>query len=141
MKILTTNEDCSSLKISWDWKEGEENEFEVVECKEIRDNAVVPSEYKLIEKSYPALAEGEEIDAESELVITIEGELDGFMVYRDSNEADNTGVYTSNLSEVRSFGSVGLAKEAFLGCTHLKGVSSIDAPDAEKLTNTSGMFR
>lgn len=141
MKILTTNEDCSSLKISWDWKEGENNEFETVECKEITDNTFIPSKYKLIEKPYPALAEGEEMDTESELVIKIEGELDGFMVYRDSNDLDNTGIYAPNLIEVRSFGLVGLAKEAFLGCTQLKSVSSVDNPDANKLTNTSGMFQ
>ena len=141
MKILTTNEDCSHLKICWDWQENGHDEFETVTCEEVTDHPFLTSGYKVITKEYPSSEEGEVPDAEKELVIKIEGALDGFLVYRDSNELEHIGDYAPNLVAVRSFGQVGLAKEAFRGCTNLKSVSTVDVPDAAKLKNASGMFR
>ena len=146
MKIITSNQDCSDLQICWDWKENEENTFEPVTEEECLDEEIITEDgtknYKVITKLYPQVENlDEDPDAGTELIIKIQGKLNGFRVYGFTPDDSDRANYAPDLLEVRSFGTVSLAEDAFRGCTNLKSVSSIDVPDMTNLKSTSSMFR
>ena len=158
MKIVTTNDNCDDLKIYWDWNDGQDNIADNdITCDVVDDSfgkMQGGNKYKVITKNYP---KGNGVPNEGKnLVIKIEGELNGFSVYRDNTgESNNFNIfktvndnkviveenYLYDLIEVQSFGQVGLDRNAFVHCVNLKSISSDDIPDSTKLSKVSRMFK
>ena len=65
---------------------------------------------------------------------TISGEPAGFHV-----EESNSSI--CRLKEIVSFGDMGLGTNAFIDCTFLKKLSSVDIPNPQKLTTMERMFK
>ena len=169
MKLGTTQQNCDDIKICWDWIEGKTCEFEKVTCVydeefTVRQDSKKSTPYYVIEKTY----DDDDPNEGKELVIKIDGELDGFTVYRETTDCSPTANkddpnyeknqcrmfiknngksekreenYTYDLIEVRSFGLVGLDQYAFVNCHSLASIPSVDIPDSTKLQSMNRMFK
>ena len=152
MKIVTQNENCNGLEICWDWKDNGDNIFEQVKEDECLDGSInygkITKKVKIIEKHYEQISDIPESEFNKELIIKVRGKLKNFQVYSETyyNTTMDAYVpdydkYTKSLLEVRSFGQVEIANDAFWECRNLKSVSMIDIPDSKALKSMSTMFR
>ncbi len=77
-------------------------------------------------------------EKKGEYHVKVIGTLDYWAKHDVGSSCSGNKVY--NLVRIESFGPVGLGEGAFSNAKDLKKMSSVDIPDASKLTSTKGMF-
>ena len=120
------------VDICWDWDENADHCDSTLDTYDLCDaNTTNPIKYE-----YPA----QDPNPKSSLIIKIRGNLNGYHIPDSDDVYFIDKVYAPHLIEVRSFGQVGLSRKAFKDCYNLKRVSSVDIPDASKLTSMESTF-